>query len=108
MDCQSMSQAVGICLDRYPMDHEFGLWDFKQDVFRIFPQSEYNHGDTVSRRLREHRHGENYQIICIKPAKARYKKVAVKTADQAYSEYVKKLEEQKKNVEPLPQSGWLF
>ena len=69
-----MSQAVREMLEKYPMDYEFGLWDLKKDVQRLHPPSKRNHGDTVSRRLREFRYGEGYQIICINPTKSRYKK----------------------------------
>ena len=74
---ESMSGAVRECLERYPKNHEFGLWDLKRDVLRLYPQSKYNHADTVSRRLREARYGKGYQILCINPAKSRYKKVPV-------------------------------
>lgn len=77
MEAGSMSEAVRVSLDRYPMNHEFGLWDLKNDVTRLYPQSRYSHGDTVSRRLREFRHGKGFQIICINPAKSRYKKVKI-------------------------------
>ena len=73
----SMSNAVFMALERYPIDYEFGLWDLKRDVFRLFPQSKYSHADTVSRRLREKRYGKGYQILCINPAQSRYKKVKV-------------------------------
>jgi len=71
----SMSEAVRDTLEKYPMNHEFGLWDLKRDVLRLYPPSRYNHADTVSRRLREYRHGKDYDIICINPNKARYMKV---------------------------------
>jgi len=71
----SMSEAVRELLNKYPMNHEFGLWDLKRDVQRMYPPSKFNHADTVSRRLREFKHGENFDIICINPNKSRYKKV---------------------------------
>ena len=74
----TLSGAVRKAVERYPMGHEFGLWDLKKDVFRIFPGSKFMHADTVSRRLREVRHGKDYEILCIKPSQSRYKKVAVK------------------------------
>ena len=74
---ESMSGAVRECLERYPKNYEFGLWDLKHDVFRLYPKSKYTHADTVSRRLREARYGNGYQIVCINPAKSRYKKVPV-------------------------------
>jgi len=80
-DITSMSEAVRVLLEKYPMDYEFGLWDLKRDVFRLFPPSENNHGDTVSRRLREHRYGQGYQVLCVNPNKSRYKKVRFKLKD---------------------------
>jgi len=71
----SMSGAVREVLGKYPIDHEFGLWDLKRDVFKLYPPSKNNHADTVSRRLREFRHGRGYMIICINPNRSIYKKV---------------------------------
>jgi hypothetical protein len=71
----SMSEAVRQLLKKYPIDYEFGLWDLKRDVFRLYPPSKVNHADTVSRRLREFRYGNGFEIICINPNKSRYKKV---------------------------------
>jgi len=72
---ESMSAAVRDVLEMYPMDHEFGLWDLKRDVAKRYPPSRNYHGDTISRRLREFRYGRGWEILCIKPNKARYKKV---------------------------------
>jgi len=71
----SMSETVRYLLGKYPMNHEFGLWDLKRDVFRLYPPSKNNHADTVSRRLREFRYGNGWEIICVNPNKSRYKKV---------------------------------
>ena len=71
----SMSETVRLLLEKYPMNFEFGLWDLKRDVFEAYPPSRANHADTVSRRLRESRYGAGFEIICINPNKARYKKV---------------------------------
>jgi len=78
MAAGSMSEAVRMVLEKYPIGYEFGLWDLKRDVLRLYPESKYNHADTVSRRLREFRYGKGYEIKCINPNKSRYKKVAVK------------------------------
>ena len=37
MEYQSISEAVRGCLENYPMGYEFGLWDLKNDVFRVYP-----------------------------------------------------------------------
>jgi hypothetical protein len=74
----SMSEAVRVLLEGYSMNYEFGLWDLKRDVFRLYPPSEFTHADTVSRRLREFRLGKGFEIICINPRKSRYKKVEFK------------------------------
>ncbi len=71
----SMSEAVRDVFDMYPMDYEFGLWDLKKDVAKRYPPSKKNHADTVSRRLRENRVRNGYEILCINPHKSRYKKV---------------------------------
>jgi len=71
----SMSEAVRVLLEKYPMNYEFGLWDLKRDVFRAYPPSEYTHADTISRRLREFRYGNGWEIICINSNKSRYKKI---------------------------------
>jgi hypothetical protein len=70
-----MSEAVRMLMEKYPDDHEFGLWDLKNDVFRLYPPSKHTHADTVSRRLREFRRGKGYEIVCINPNKSRYKKI---------------------------------
>lgn len=75
MEVSSMSEAVRELFKKYPMDYEFGLWDLKRDVFKMYPPSKWTHGDTVSRRLREWRYGKGFEIKCINPAKSRYKKV---------------------------------
>jgi hypothetical protein len=77
MKAESMSGAVKYLLEKYPVNFEFGLWDLKKDVFRLYPPSRDSHADTVSRRLREYRHGKDYEIICINPCKSRYKKVKI-------------------------------
>lgn len=58
----SMSEAVRVLFDKYPMDYEFGLWNLKNDVFRLYPPSKNSHADTVSRRLREFHYGRGYEI----------------------------------------------
>jgi len=75
---KSMSEAVRTLLEGYPMGHEFGLWGLKEDVFRLYPPSEFTFGDTISRRLRQFRYGAGYEIVCIDPHKARYKKIPLK------------------------------
>jgi hypothetical protein len=75
---KSMSEAVRVLLEKYPMDYEFGLWDLKRDVAREYPPSQNNHADTVSRRLREYRFGKGFEIVCINPNKSRYKKIPLK------------------------------
>ena len=70
MKYKSMSEAVRGCLENYPMEHVFGLWDLKMAVFKAYPPSKNCHADTVSRRLREYRHGKGFDIICINPNKS--------------------------------------
>jgi hypothetical protein len=59
MEYKSMSEAVRGLLEKYP-------------------PSKVNHADTVSRRLREFRYGNGWEVICVDPRKARYKKVEFK------------------------------
>ena len=73
-----MSETVRMLLEKYPMNHEFGLWDLKKDLFKAYPPSKNNHGDTVARRLREFRYGPGFEIVCIDPNKSRYKKIPLK------------------------------
>jgi len=79
----SMSGAVRELLEKYPMNYEFGLWDLKRDVLKIYPPSKHNHADTVSRRLREFRYGRGFEIICINPNKSRYKKIKLQLKKKA-------------------------
>lgn len=72
---KNMSAAVRDVLEMYPLNHEFGLWDLKRDAAKRYPPSRNNHGDTVSRRLREFRYGAGWEILCIDPNKSKYKKV---------------------------------
>jgi len=76
MAAGSMSKAARMVFERYPIGHEFGLWDLKRDVLRLYPPSRYTHGDTISRRLREFRYGKGFWIKCVNPNKSRYKKLA--------------------------------
>jgi len=75
---KSMSEAVRLVLEEYPMNFEFGLWSLKEAVFKAYPPSEFTHGDTISRRLRESRYGAGFEIVCIDPHKSRYKKIPLK------------------------------
>lgn len=79
----SMSAAVREVLEHYPMGFEFGLWDLKNDVYRLYPPSEYTHADTVSRRLREFRYGKGWEIFCVNKNKSRYKKIPLKIKGRA-------------------------
>jgi hypothetical protein len=83
MEYKSMSEAVRGLLEKYPMNHEFGLWDLKKDLFKAYPPSEFTHADTVSRRLREYRYGAGFEIICIDLRKSRYKKVEFRLKGKA-------------------------
>jgi hypothetical protein len=82
----SMSDAVHTLLQFYEIGYEFSLWDLKRDVHKMYPPSKRYHADTVSRRLREFRHGHDYDIICINPNKSRYKKVERKLKKKSGNE----------------------
>jgi len=72
---ESMSAAVRELFEKYPMNHEFSLWDLKRAVWKLHPKSKYSHGETFSRRLRQFRYGRGFAIVCIEPLKSKYKKV---------------------------------
>ena len=82
MEYQSMSQAIRGCIENYPLETIFGLWDLKRDLFKAYPPSKNSHADTVSRRMREIRHGRDYDIICVEPNKSRYVKAGKKSPYQ--------------------------
>jgi hypothetical protein len=75
MQAGSMSEAVRMLFENYYFDYEFGTWDLKRDVNRLYPPAKKMHGDTVTRRLREFRHGKDYEIVCTNPCKSRYRKI---------------------------------
>ena len=97
---ESLIGAVRECLEQYPINHEFGLWDLKRDIFKRYPESKHTHGDTVSRRLREARYGKGYQIVCINPAKSRYKKQGTEIEINVKS--------RKSEITTADQQGWLW
>ena len=84
--CSSMSEAVRTALRNFPKDWEFSTQDLKHDCFRLYPPCRNSLGETFTRRLRNFRHGKDfgldYEIICIKPAKSRYKKMSIKDAQK--------------------------
>jgi len=94
----STSAAVRELLGRYPINYEFGLWELKGDVFVLYPPSKHSHADTVSRRLREFRHGKGYEIICVNPNKSRYKKITIKEYKKILKQRQGKLKNGKKPV----------
>jgi len=71
----SMSSACRYFFDKLSMNYEFTGWDLRNEVRRLYPPCRNSFGDTVTRRLRENRLGNNYQIICIDAPKAKYKKI---------------------------------
>ena len=71
----SMSEAARELLEKFPMDYEFTMKEFENGVIRLCPKARFNLSHTIDRRLREYRHGKDYDIICIDPVKARYMKV---------------------------------
>jgi len=71
----SMSEAARELAEKYPMDCEFSGKEYINGVIRIYPKARHNFGHTIMRRLREFRHGKNFDIICIDKMRSRYKKV---------------------------------
>jgi len=88
---RSINSVIREILDNFPMGYEFGLWDLKIIIFRVYPPLKYTHADTISRRLREERFGDKYGVICINPNMSRYKIVPKKTAIQFYRDKAKRI-----------------
>jgi len=70
----SMCEAVKKLLSLYPIGHEFTMREFTNDVIRLFPKAKYNLSHTIDRRLREYRHGIDFDIICINALRSLYRK----------------------------------
>jgi len=51
----SMSAAVKIVIDDYPLGHEFYGNELKDDVVRIYPDAKYMYPDTILKMARRHR-----------------------------------------------------
>jgi len=73
----SMCEAARVLIEKYPIGHEFTMREFEIDVIRLCPKAKNNLSHTIDRRLREYRHGKNYDIICINAIRSRYKKVKI-------------------------------
>ena len=69
---KSMSEAVRMVIDKYPVGHEFHGNELKRDVVRIYPLARYMYVDTLQRRMRRWRRD---QVQCINKPKSLYKKV---------------------------------
>jgi hypothetical protein len=52
-----MSDAVIEVIDRYPVGHQFHGNELKDDVVRIYPESQHQYVDTILRMARRHRRG---------------------------------------------------
>ena len=68
----SMSEAVRVVIDRYPVGFEFHGNQLHRDVVRSYPKARNMYVDTILRRMRQWRRG---QIKCIQPLKSLYMKV---------------------------------
>jgi hypothetical protein len=54
---ESMSAAVIEVIDGYPVGHQFHGNELKDDVVRIYPESQHQYVDTILRMARRHRRG---------------------------------------------------
>ena len=76
MTC-SMTQAARELLEKLPMDYEFTMREFTVGVIRLFPKARFNLSHTIDRRLREFRHGKDYDVVCINAKQSKYKKLRI-------------------------------
>jgi hypothetical protein len=72
MKPKTMSEAVRMVIDRYPVGHEFHGNELHRDVVRIFPGAKFMYTDSIQRRMRRWKRA---QIKCINGNKSLYKKV---------------------------------
>ena len=100
----SMSDAVKVVIDNYPVGHEFYGNELKDDVVRIYPEAEHCYVDTVLKMARRHRR-ESY--ISIDRNNSLYKKVAVKSIVEQIKEVIPKKEALARQSAP-PVQGSLF
>jgi hypothetical protein len=54
---ETMSAAVCEIIDRYPVGHQFHGNELRDDVVRIYPESQHQYVDTILRMARRHRRG---------------------------------------------------
>ena len=73
---KSMSEAVRMVIDKYPVGHEFHGNELKRDVVRIYPLARHMYVDTILRRAR---HSRRSSFIAKNSNKSLYQKVCAKT-----------------------------
>jgi len=73
----SMCEAARELLEKLPMDYEFTMREFCVAVIRLFPKARFNLSHTIDRRLREYRHGRDFDVVCINAKQSKYKKVRI-------------------------------
>jgi len=74
MTACSMYGAAKKIINTYPIGYEFTMRQFVNDVIRLYPRAKYNLSHTIDRRLREFRHGIDFDINCINPLRSLYRK----------------------------------
>jgi len=72
MAVKSISDAVKVVIDSYPIGHEFYGNELKNDAVSLYPKSAYAYVDTFLKMARRHRR-DSY--ICIDRNNSLYKRV---------------------------------
>lgn len=109
-EIDTMSAAVIKVIDGYPVGHQFHGNELHDDVTAIYPEARYMYPDTILRMARRHRRGS---FKAANKNNSLYEKIGIKSAEQSYLDYVRKLEleEQKRKSDPVQvpqQARWLF
>ena len=102
MEIKSMSDAVKIVIDGYPVGYEFHGNQLHDDVVQIYPKSTYQYVDTILRMARRHRRDS---FIVADQNNSLYKRV--KSDIEKIQEEVRKKEEARKHEKRSTQ-GDLF
>jgi len=94
---KTMSDAVKIVIDGYPVGHRFFGNQLHEDVVRIYPPSARQYVDTLLRMARRHR---RYAFRVVNQNRSLYERIAFKTINERIKEVAPK-EKPKKAVKQL-------
>jgi hypothetical protein len=90
---ESMSEAVQIVIDNYPVGHQFFGNQLKDDVVRIYPEAMHQYPDTILRMARRHRRDA---FRTVNHNASLYEKVATVSFLEQMKELARQAEEKKK------------